>query len=94
MLFAELAHQFGLVFDQDDLAVIDDADAVGHFFGFFDVVGGENDGDPGCAQRAHQLPHLLAQFDIDARGRLVEKQNLRLVRQRLGDHQPAFHAAG
>jgi hypothetical protein len=36
----------------------------------------------------------LAQLDVDARGRLVEKQDLRLVRQRLGDHHPALHAAG
>ena len=74
--------------------MIDDADAVGHFFGFFDVMRSENDGDPRCAQGAHQLPHLFAQLDVDARGRLVEKQDLRLVRQRLGNHQPAFHAAG
>ena len=44
-------------------------------------------------QRAHQLPHVAPQLDVDAGGRLVEKQDLRLVRQRLGDQQPALHAA-
>ncbi len=48
---------------------------------------------PDGPQFAHQLPHVLAQFDVDAGGRLVEKQDLRLVRQGLGDHQAALHAA-
>ena len=43
---------------------------------------------------AHHLPHVLAQLDVDAGGRLVEEQDLRLVRQRLGDHHAALHAAG
>ena len=43
---------------------------------------------------AHHLPHVPAQLDVDAGGRLVEEQDLRLVRQRLGDHHPALHAAG
>ena len=34
----------------------------------------------GGAQIAHDLPHLLAQLHVDARRRLVEEQDLRLVR--------------
>ena len=68
--------------------------AVGHLLGFLDVVGGQDDGHAGGAQRAHHLPHVLAQLDVDAGGRLVEEQDLRLVRQRLGDQHPALHAAG
>ena len=49
---------------------------------------------PEALQRPHHFPHALAQFDVDARGRLVQEQDLRLVRQRLGDHHPALHAAG
>ena len=94
LLLAELLHQPGLVLDQDDLALVDDADAVGHLLGFFDVMRGQDDGDAGGLQRAHHFPHALAQFDVDARGRLVEKQDLRLVRQRFRDHHPALHAAG
>ena len=58
LLLAELAHQLGLVLDQDDLALVDDADAVGHLLGLLDVVGGQDDGDAAVAQRAHQLPHV------------------------------------
>ena len=93
LLLAELAHQLGLVLDQDDLALVDHADAVGHLLGFVDVVRGEDDGHAGVAQRAHDLPHVLAQLDVDAGGRLVEEQDLRLVRQRLGDQHAALHAA-
>ena len=49
---------------------------------------------PDARSVSHHLPHVLAQFDVDAGGRLVEKQDLRFVRQRLGDHQAALHAAG
>jgi hypothetical protein len=42
-LLAELLHQPGFLFDQDHLAAEDHADAVGHFFGFFDVVRGQDD---------------------------------------------------
>ncbi len=49
---------------------------------------------PEARSVAHHVPHVLAQLDVDAGGRLVEKQDLRLVRQRLGDHHAALHAAG
>ena len=90
---AELLHQRGLLLDQDQLALVDDADAVGHLLGLLDVVGGEDDGDAALAQPAHQLPHVAAQLDVDAGGRLVEEQDLGLVRQRLGDHHAPLHAA-
>ena len=93
LLLAELAHQLGLVLDQDDLALVDDADPVGHLLGFVDVMGGEDDRHAASRSDAHHLPHVLAQLDIDARRRLVEKQDLRLVRQRLGDQHAPLHAA-
>ena len=93
LLLAELLHQLGLLLDHDQLALVDHADAVGHLLGLVDVVGGQDDGDAAFAQAPHQRPHVAAQLDVHARGRLVEKQDLRLVRQRLGDHHAALHAA-
>ena len=52
LLLAELAHQRGLLLDQDQLAAVDHADAVGHLLGFFDVMRGEDDGDA----RTHASP--------------------------------------
>ena len=70
-----------LVLDQDELALVDHADAVGHLLGLLDVVRGQDDGDAALAQRAHHLPHVAAQLDVDAGGGLVEEQDLRLVRR-------------
>ena len=48
---------------------------------------------PSSRRRAYERPHVAAQFDVDAGGRLVEEQDARFVRQRLGDHHAALHAA-
>ncbi len=47
-----------LLLHQDDLALADHADAVGHLLGLVDVVRGEDDRHAGIAQRAHELPHV------------------------------------
>src|SRR5690606_28243159 len=79
LLAAELAHQRLLVLHENDLAFVDDADSIGHLFGFLDVVCRKNDGDPAFSKRSHHLPHVAPQLHVDSGGRLVEKQNLRLM---------------
>src|SRR5206468_3289666 len=59
-----------------------------------DVVGRQDDRHATRLQRAHERPHVAPQLDVDAGGRLVEKQDRWLVRKRLRDEQPALHAAG
>ena len=76
---AELLHQLGLLLDQDQLALVDDADPVGHLLGFLDVVGGEDDGRAVLAQAADHVPHVAAKLDVDAGGRLVEEQDVGIV---------------
>ena len=49
---------------------------------------------PPLAQAPDHRPHVAAQLDVDPGGGLVEEQHARLVRQGLGDHHPALHAAG
>ena len=46
-----------------------------------------------AVQPPDEAPQPLAQFDVDARGRLVEDDHRRLVHQRLGDQHAALHAA-
>jgi len=82
------------VLDQDDLTFADDPDPVGHLLGLFDIVGGQDNRDTLLAQPADHLPHVAPQLDVDAGGRLVEEQDLRLVRERLGDHHPPLHPSG
>src|SRR5690606_8181919 len=86
LLLAELLHQRRLFLDQDEAALVDDRDPVGHLLGLLDVVGGQDDGDAGIAQAPDDLPHVAAQFHVDAGRRLVEEEYLRLVGKRLGDH--------
>ena len=93
LLAAELLHQGRLLLDQDQLALADHADPVGHLLGLLDIMGGEDDGDAALAEAPDQLPHVAAQLDVDAGGRLVEEQDVGLVAERLGDHHPALHAA-
>ena len=94
LLAAKLAHELVLVLHQDDLALVDHTDAIGHFLRLVDVVRGEDDGHAGFAQLPHHPPHDLAELHVDPGGRFVEKQYLRLVHQRLGDQNAAFHAPG
>ena len=77
-----------LFFHQNDLALVDDADPVGHLFGLVDVMRGQDDGArrSSLSERT-SCPHVAPELDVDAGGRLVEEQDLRLVRQRLGDEQ-------
>ena len=93
VLAAHAAHQRRLLLDEQDAAAVDHRDAVGHRLGLLDVVGGEDDRRAAGAQVAHDVPHALAELDVDPGGRLVEEQHLRPVRQRLGDQHPAHHAA-
>jgi hypothetical protein len=53
---------------------LDDTDPVRHLLRFLDVVRSQDDGDTGCAQFAYYIPHVLAEFDVDTGGGLVEEQ--------------------
>ncbi|MNN11690.1 hypothetical protein D3C81_1246570 [compost metagenome] len=57
-------------------------------------MGGQDDGDAFLVDLAHIVPQLAAQLDVDARRRLVQDQDRRIVHQSLGHHQAALHAAG
>ena len=90
---AEFAHQDRLVLDQQDPAVVDDADPVRHLLGLLDVMCGQDDGDALGAQPAHQRPHVAAEVDVHAGGRFIEEEHVGFVAERLGDHHPPLHAA-
>ena len=54
---------------------------------------GEDDRDALLVELTQEIPHRAADLDVDARRRLIEDQQLRLMHQRARDHQPALHAA-
>ncbi len=78
----------------DDAAVVDDRQVPAQALGFFQVVRGQDDGGAGDIDLAQDSPHIAADFDVHARGGLVEDQQARAGHHRAGDHQPPFHAAG
>ena len=77
----------------DQPAVVDDRDAVAQLLGLLQIMGGEHHRHALVVESADIVPELLAKLDIDAGGRLVEHQDRRRVDHRLGDQQPALHAA-
>ena len=73
--------------DRQDLAVVDDRDALAQLIGLGHVVGGQEDrsaGDGGLPGD-HELADLAGGGDIEPERRLVEEQDPRVVEQATGD---------
>src|SRR3989344_2150625 len=77
----------------DDLAFVDDGDMPREPLGLFKVVSGKEYRDALLREGGEVLPHRTAELDINARGRLVEYQKLRLVDKGSGDHETPLHPA-
>ena len=77
----------------DDLAAVDDGDAVGELVGLVEVLGREQHGRAGGDEDPHDLPHLVAAAGVETGGRLVEEQQLGGDDDAGGDVEPAAHAA-
>ena len=78
----------------DDLAAIDDADAIGEPVGLLEVLGGQKDGHPLLGgEPLDLLPERAAALRIEAGRRLVEEEDLRPVDERQREVEAALHAA-
>src|SRR5262245_2594903 len=93
-LLAELADHARHRVVLDDPAAVDDGDMPAQALGLLQVMGREDDRGAALVDLAQEAPHAAADLDVDARGRLVEDQELRLVHERARDHQSPLHAAG
>ena len=82
----------GCVLDED-LAVVDDGDAVAEFVGLLHVVGGEDDGDSLFAQAADGVPHGDAALRVEAGAGLVEEEHLGAMGDGAGDLDALGEAA-
>ena len=78
----------------DDLAVVDDREAVGQGVGLLEVVGRQEDRRALLAEAADLVPHAGARLRVEAGRRLVEEQDRRAVDDPQADVEPALHAAG
>ena len=78
----------------DDPAVVHDDEPVAELLGLVHVVRRQHQRHPVPLEPEQPVPQHMPGLRVEARGRLVEEQDLRLVDQRAGDRQPALHAAG
>ena len=72
---------------------VDDRDAGAQLLELGQDVAADDDGLAHRAQLAEQLAQLDPGARVEARGRLVEQQHLRIVDQRVGQAQPLLHPA-
>ena len=79
---------------RDDLAVVDDGHAVAEALGLLHVVRRQQDRAAGGLVGGDALPELEAALRVEPRRRLVEKEDLRVARERAGDGEPLALAAG
>jgi hypothetical protein len=78
----------------DDAAVVHDREAVAQALGLFHEVRGEHERLAFLRQAAQPLPDQVARLRVEAGGRLVHENELRVVHQRARQRQAALHAAG
>ncbi len=80
--------------ERDDLAAIHDRDAVAERRRFFHVMRGDEHGAAPFAEMLDDLPQRLSRARIEARGGLVEKEELRITDQRAREGDALALAAG
>lgn len=77
-----------------DGGVVEEGDAVGELVGFFEVLGGEQDGGAVGDELADDLPHGVAGAGVQAGGGFVEEDDAGVADEGHGDVEASFHAAG
>jgi hypothetical protein len=89
----EARQQLGARADVDQAPAVEEADARG-VLGLVHVRRRHDDGQAAVVQLVQHLPELAARQRIDAGGRLVEQQQIRLGDERGRQRQLLLHAAG
>src|ERR1700704_2150918 len=86
---AELRHRA----DQRDIALVEQRDPVAHALHPLEQMRGEQNADAAVLELADDLEQLDRRLRVEARGRLVEDRNLRVLHQDLGEPGALAHAA-
>ena len=85
-------HLAGVALDDDvPVGEIDDAVAA---LGLVHVVGRDQHGEAFAGEVVDHVPELAARLGVDAGGRLVEQEELRLVQDAGGEREALLPAAG
>src|SRR5438270_6202569 len=88
MFAAETIDQFRGTSLGDDLAVINDGEAIAEALGFVHVVRGQEHGPAAPLKFANNLPELTAALWIKPGRRLIEEENAGVGHQRRRDGKP------
>ncbi len=78
----------------DDLAAVDEDDAVGDLAGESDLVRHDDEGRAELGEVADHVEHFADEFGIDGARRFVEEQHLGLEREGAGDSDALLLTAG
>ena len=73
-------------------AAVDQGDAIA-IFGFVHVMRGDDDADALARERVDEVPEAAARLRIDARSRLVEEQDRRLVQHGAAERETLLPTA-
>ena len=92
MIAGRLAVQLGHGAAGDQLAFLDDADAVADLLGDADAVRREKNRRAVFCQRTKEIFERARAARVHADHRLVDDQDARFMNQRGADDQPLFHA--
>src|SRR4051794_30921467 len=74
--------------------VVDDCNSVAKTLGFIHEVRRQEKRPAFTREAAKPLPDEMPRLRIETRGRLVEKDELRIVHQRASERETPLHAAG
>ena len=77
-----------------DLRLVHHHEVVAQLLRLVHVVGGDDERRPAALQLVEPLPEEVPRLRVEAGGRLVEDDELRLVDERAGDREAPLHAAG
>ena len=76
------------------MTLVDEDDAIGKPFGFFDIVSGEDDALTLAAHVPHNVPERLSILRINSACRFIEKNELRIVDKGARERQSLFLPPG
>src|SRR5215218_6484509 len=78
----------------DDTTALHDDEAVAEAGGLLHVVGGQHQRLALVRERPEPVPHEMPRLRVEARGGLVEHDDLRIVDEGPRDQEPALHPTG
>src|SRR5262245_17651622 len=84
----ERRNQFARRAFRHHFAVVHNSDPIAQRFGFIHVMRCQQDGATAAAKLREQLPELTPRLRIESGRRLIEKQQVRIARQRTGHGKP------